>query len=211
MLKKKLSIAVVCIALAGGASFSAIAQQESMEAASEQVVEDLPDGQVAVEAPGVDSREVSTVEESETARTMLKEEKAAERTNSKEERARNLKENDSTGAAVTILSMVIVLSALAILSILFLGFGKISASLLSKKKKAAITAAGTEDHHDHEDLESGEVIAAIAAALAEHFGQGHDMEDTILTIRRMKRAYSPWNSKIYNLRNVPEPRRNVRK
>lgn len=200
MLKKKLSIAVVCIALAGGASISAMAQPESMAATSEQVVENLPDGQVAVEAPGVDSKEVSTVEESETTRRMLQEEKA-----------KNLKENDSTGAAVTILSMIIVISALVILSILFLFFGKISASLLTKKKKAAITAAGTEDHHDHDHLESGEVIAAIAMALAEHFDQGHDMEDTILTIRRMKRAYSPWNSKIYNLRSVPELKRNVRK
>ena len=41
-------------------------------------------------------------------------------------------------------------------------------------------------------------------ALAEHFGQGHDMEDTILTIKRMKKAYSPWNSKIYNMRQIPE-------
>lgn len=47
------------------------------------------------------------------------------------------------------------------------------------------------------------MIAAISAALAEHFGVSHDMEDTILTIRRMKRAYSPWNSKIYNLRHEP--------
>ncbi len=42
-------------------------------------------------------------------------------------------------------------------------------------------------------------------ALAEHlYGSGHDLERTILTLRRMKRAYSPWNSKIYNIRHVPE-------
>mgnify|MGYP000836756622 CR=1 FL=1 len=29
-------------------------------------------------------------------------------------------------------------------------------------------------------------------------------EFPILTLRRMKRAYSPWNSKIYNIRHVPE-------
>lgn len=46
-------------------------------------------------------------------------------------------------------------------------------------------------------------------ALSEHFGDGHDMEETILTIRRMKRAYSPWNSKIYNLRHMPELQRNA--
>ena len=50
----------------------------------------------------------------------------------------------------------------------------------------------------------GEVIAAIAAALAEHYSGKHDMEDYILTIRSMKRSYSPWNSKIYNLRVLPQ-------
>ncbi|WP_290390901.1 OadG family protein, partial [Paramuribaculum intestinale] len=52
--------------------------------------------------------------------------------------------------------------------------------------------------------DSGEVIAAISMALAEHSGHGHDMEDTILTIRRMRKAYSPWNSKIYNMRHIQE-------
>jgi len=31
----------------------------------------------------------------------------------------------------------------------------------------------------------------------------HDVEDTILTINKVKKAYSPWNSKIYSLREVP--------
>ena len=47
-------------------------------------------------------------------------------------------------------------------------------------------------------------ITAISMALAEHMGQGHDIEDTILTIRRMRKAYSPWNSKIYNMRVMPQ-------
>ena len=184
MFKKKLSIAVISFALFSGVGFNAFAQQEAITETSEQVVATTPDGQTEVVAPGTDSEEVNTISESETTRRMLQEEKA-----------KDLSENDSTGGAVTIIAMVIVLSALVILSVLFLGFGKISSKLLSKKKKEAISAAGTEDHHDHEDLESGEIIAAISAALAEHFGQGHDMEDTILTIRAMKRAYSPWNSK----------------
>ena len=78
-----------------------------------------------------------------------------------------------------------------------------------KRQTAKPTPAGvsTEDIHA---VDSGEAIAAIAAALSEHFGEGHDIEDTILTIRRMKRAYSPWNSKIYNLRVMPELHRNPR-
>ncbi|MDD4418111.1 MAG: lamin tail domain-containing protein, partial [Bacteroides graminisolvens] len=31
-----------------------------------------------------------------------------------------------------------------------------------------------------------------------------DIEDTILTINRVKRNYSPWSSKIYTLRQTPK-------
>ena len=56
------------------------------------------------------------------------------------------------------------------------------------------------DHHKEQD--SGEVIAAIAAALVEHL-DAHDRESTILTINKVRRAYSPWSSKIYGLRELP--------
>lgn len=149
--------------------------------------------QTNVEGDWTPSEEVNTVQESEMTRKAIQAEKA-----------RNAAENDSFGGAITIIAMCIVLAALIILSVLFLGFGKISSSMLTSRKRAAhgVTADNAEDHH--EELDSGEVIAAIGMALAEHFGQGHDMEDTILTIKRMKKAYSPWNSKIYNMRHVPE-------
>lgn len=133
------------------------------------------------------------VPESELTRKMLQAEKA-----------RNAAENDGYGLAITLIAMSIVLSALIILSILFLIFGKISASFQKQRKRRAhgVSSEDAEDHHD--ELDSGEVIAAISMALAEHEGLGHDMEDTILTIRRMRKAYSPWNSKIYNLRAMPE-------
>lgn len=148
--------------------------------------------QVNVEGNWENSTEVNTVQESELTRKALQAEKA-----------RNAAENDSFGGAITIIAMCIVLSALVILSVLFLIFGKISSSFhVSRKKKAhGVTSSTAEDHHD--ELDSGEVIAAISMALAEHFGQGHDMEDTILTIKRMRKAYSPWNSKIYNMRVMP--------
>ena len=31
----------------------------------------------------------------------------------------------------------------------------------------------------------------------------HDVEETVLTITRVKRSYSPWSSKIYTLRENP--------
>ncbi|MDE6299553.1 MAG: OadG family protein, partial [Muribaculaceae bacterium] len=123
------------------------------------------------------------------------------------EKAHNAAVNDSWGGAITIIAMCIVISALVVLSLLFLGFGKISEKLLTRNKRQAKKAgiSGDEDHHE---VDSGEVIAAISMALAEHFQGGHDYEDTILTIRRMKRAYSPWNSKIYNIRQRPDLKRN---
>lgn len=111
-----------------------------------------------------------------------------------------ISDSDNSGMGVTLMSMCIVLFALIVLSLLFLFFGKIFAKNQSKKKSEAKGETATADDDDHD---SGEVIAAIAMALDEHFNSKHDLEDTVLTIRRMKRAYSPWNSKIYNMREVP--------
>lgn len=148
--------------------------------------------QTNVEGDWTDSKEVNTVQESELTRKAIQAEKA-----------RNAAENDKFGGAITIIAMCTVLSALIILSLLFLCFGKISSMIHTRKKRAAHGVTDKEADPLHDEADSGEVIAAISMALAEHMGQGHDMEDTILTIRRMRKAYSPWNSKIYNLRVVP--------
>ncbi len=116
----------------------------------------------------------------------------------------NISDSDNSGMGVTLMSMCIVLFALIVLSILFMFFGKLFAKNQSKKKSEAHGEAAVIDEDDHD---SGEVIAAIALALDEHFNSKHDLEDTVLTIRRMKRAYSPWNSKIYNMREVPTLRK----
>lgn len=173
---------VPCVASAGvssdpEATYTEIAQQDS---------------QTEVRGEWTDSKEVNTVQESSTARKMTQAEKA-----------RNAAENDKYGGAITIIAMCIVLFVLIILSVLFLFFGKITTALHAYKKRQAhgVDYKQAEPHHTESD--SGEVIAAISMALAEHLGQGHDIEDTILTIRRMRKAYSPWNSKIYNLRVVP--------
>ena len=135
-------------------------------------------------------------------------ESAVARKMTQAEKNRNAAENDSWGGAITIIAMCIVIGALIVLSLLFSIFGKISESILTSKKKRAKVAAEHDDEHENHDLAPGEVIAAISLALAEHFGEGHDVEDTILTIRRLQKAYSPWNSKIYNLRNPQDHRRN---
>jgi len=157
-------------------------------------------GQDNLESAAIPSQETNTVEVSASARKMRQLEKA-----------NNLKENDSFGGSLTLIAMCIVIAALILLSLLFIGFGKIFQYLINKNKQKHAAERGKEIDTTDTELASGETIAAIAMALAEHFGQGHDIEDTILTIHQIKKAYSPWNSKIYNLRMQPELHRNIRK
>ena len=163
-------------------------------------VECLECGNEDVESLAVPSEETNTVQVSETARKMRQLEKA-----------KNIEENDSFGGSLTIISMSIVISALILLSLLFQCFGKISQYFINRRKHETAAKVGKDIEDYHPEVSDGQTIAAIGMALAEHFGQGHDIEDTILTIHQIKKAYSPWNSKIYNLRMQPTLRRNSSK
>ena len=196
MLKKYIALGILSLSLTCGYAQTELGPDQ-IDAPVEYVE---PAGQEDLVALAVPSEETNTVEVSATAKRMRQLEKA-----------KNLKENDSFGGSLTIISMCIVIFALILLSLLFLGFGKISQALLTKKKHAAVEKAGKNIDQAHPELASGETIAAIGMALAEFFGQGHDIEHTLLTIHQIKKSYSPWNSKIYNLRAKPELHRNIRK
>ncbi len=206
MMKKFFLTAALFLTIAGTYSMPAMAQnEENVTIVNVEVVgEDAtPDGVPAgdILADPTPSEETNYLPESEIAHKMTQAEKA-----------HNAAVNDSWGGAITIIAMGIVIAALAVLSLLFLGFGKISQALLVRNKRAtkaaASDAADTTAEEQH-DIDSGEVIAAIAMALSEHFAEGHDLEETILTIRKLQKAYSPWSSKIYNLRTMPDHRRNT--
>ncbi len=51
---------------------------------------------------------------------------------------------------------------------------------------------------------SQEEIAAIATALKIYKSVLHDSESEVVTILSIKRAYSPWNSKIHGLTQLPD-------
>lgn len=119
-------------------------------------------------------------------------------------------EIDENGFGMTIMAMCIVFSALLMLCLSFYAIGAIGKRMSRSNK---IKSSGA-DHKDKEvraatGHDSGEEIAAIVMALHEHFN-AHDAENTILTINKVKRAYSPWSSKIYGLREVPAHERNRR-
>lgn len=112
-------------------------------------------------------------------------------------------EKDKNGFGLTIMAMCIVFSALLLLSISFYIISKIGEKV-SKTNKIkshgmSVKEVAKEDRPDHD---SGEEIAAIVMALHEHL-DAHDQETTVLTINKVKRAYSPWSSKIYSLRELP--------
>ena len=111
-----------------------------------------------------------------------------------------LKENDPWGGMMTVTSMFVVFMALFSLFLAFKFTGK-TAKWLTRRKALESGRIVVEDA-DHEL--SGEVLAAISAAIYEMEQDVHDIESTILTIDEVKRKYSPWSSKIYGLRQIPK-------
>lgn len=109
---------------------------------------------------------------------------------------------DPYGIIMAITAMSVVFFALIILYIVFKNIGN---SAIRTSRKKAEQAAGTSGVVANPDDVSGEVYAAIATALHLHLVQedAHDVENTILTMNKVARTYSPWSSKIYGLREIP--------
>ncbi len=98
------------------------------------------------------------------------------------------------GSAVGI---VVVFFALTILVLLFEAIQ--SYTIYSSKKKQV--KAGIKPEEVIEEIAANE-IAAISMALHLLMNELHDNESNIITIKRIERRYSPWNSKIYGLNNI---------
>lgn len=114
-------------------------------------------------------------------------------------------EHDSAGIGMAISAMSVVFCGLILLYISFKIVGKISVNL---SKRNAMRVKGITNKQEAKEKRlgeaPGEVFAAIAMAMHEMQSNVHDVEDTVLTITRVKRSYSPWSSKIYTLRETPQ-------
>ena len=110
-------------------------------------------------------------------------------------------EHDSAGIGMAISAMSVVFCGLILLFIAFKIVGKVAVNL---SKRNAMKSKGIDKHEAKELSQApGEVYAAISMALHEMQDEVHDVEETVLTITRVKRSYSPWSSKIYTLRETP--------
>ena len=110
-------------------------------------------------------------------------------------------EHDADGVGMSISAMSVVFCGLILLFIAFKVVGKVAVNL---SKRNAMKAKGIDKVEAKELSQApGEVYAAISMALHEMQDEVHDVEETVLTITRVKRSYSPWSSKIYTLRENP--------
>lgn len=106
---------------------------------------------------------------------------------------------DPWGIGMTVIGYVVVFAALLFLYLIFSNLTKVLninvKRLLRREGKPEVT---------NEELEiSGEVNAAIAMAIHLYYSEIHDKENTVLTIDKVSKNYSPWSSKIYGLRQHP--------
>lgn len=106
---------------------------------------------------------------------------------------------------ITVVGYTVVFIALLLLMYLFkymplvLNLG-ISRKIREAREKAKARKNG---NGEEEKYLSGEISAAIGMALSLYMKEQHDEESSIITIKRVARTYSPWNSKIYGVNNNP--------
>lgn len=107
---------------------------------------------------------------------------------------------DPIGIGMTVIAMSVVFSSLILIYLTFKNLAKIYS--IDFKKHSLIKKGKVEEAEKIKEDTTGELGAAIGLAL--HFYQSdlHDHENTLLTIKKVARTYSPWSSKIYGLRNA---------
>ena len=123
------------------------------------------------------------------------------------EKIDNFKNNDSLGVGMTITAMAVTFLGLFLLYFIFKQVGKVSIAASKRnamRAKASSAPVGSIAKEDELGEEAGEIFAAIATALYEVTEDVHDVENTVLTIQKVTRNYSPWSSKLYGLREIPK-------
>ncbi len=109
----------------------------------------------------------------------------------------------SQGIFISVVGYVVVFLALLLLYLMFANLSKFLQFQVRKK----LNRIGTGKTETEGLAVSGEINAAISAALYLYFEEVHDFESTVLTIKKVQRSYSPWSSKIYGLREYPTKKR----
>ncbi len=118
--------------------------------------------------------------------------------------------HDPYGFIMAMLGMGIVFTILILIYLVFSNTPKLFTqsfrqslkNVFKKKRIEEVQAAGLAPEPEPEPDLTGEINAAIAAAVHLYRSELHDFEDTVITMKKVSRIYSPWSSKIYGLRNI---------
>lgn len=103
--------------------------------------------------------------------------------------------SDPYGAGLAVVAVSVVFFALVCIMFMMGGYGKLIQRFQNRKQASgkATATSGTGNAPE------GEVYAAIAAAIYAYSQDLHDVEDTVITIQKTERAWTPWNAKFYNM------------
>ncbi len=103
------------------------------------------------------------------------------------------------GVTIAIVGYIIVFAALIVMYFVYRLFPYLMQIRLKKK----LRKKGIQTPISGKDLTiTGDVNAAISAALFLYFNELHDDESHIMTIKKVSKRYSPWSSKIYAVRHM---------
>ncbi len=124
----------------------------------------------------------------------------------KNEKIVKFKKHDKYGVGMAITAMLVVFFSLILLYLSFRTTGRIAINI---SKRNAMKRNIQKEQELEQKLKlkkhpttTGEEIAAVIMALHELLEEPHDYEDMVLTINQVKKKYSPWSSKIYNMRHL---------
>ena len=102
--------------------------------------------------------------------------------------------------------MCVTFLSLIVLYFIFKRIGKFHIQKKSKNAKEATKTVSNSAKADTSGQVSAETYAAVSMAIHLYRidNEAHDFENTILTIHKESKSYSPWSSKIYTLRETPQ-------
>lgn len=103
------------------------------------------------------------------------------------------------GITVALVGFSIVFFSLTVLVIVFTRLPKLINRLFNKEKSKSKKSTKQEESANDDFGIEGNVTAAISLALHLYFNELHDEESNIVTIKKVRKAYSPWSSKIYSV------------
>ena len=117
-----------------------------------------------------------------------------------------IKESDPVGVGLTLVAICVVFIALVCICFIMKGYGSAIMKIQDRKKRKVAERNNLAVPAPSKEI-AGEIYAAIAAAIYLYDQDMHDEEDTVITIQKVERAWTPWNAKFYNMNKYFNNRR----